>query len=105
VEFLHLLGIDADGVAARAEAAVNRAGVERQEQRFVDETGMNCRRSGSSYGLAQSISDNRYGETRTLIGAFSKPRRASSRNSADASVPSAAISFCTLGMVFFACHL
>ena len=31
-----LLGVDADRVAARAEAAVDRAGVERQEQRAVE---------------------------------------------------------------------
>ena len=35
VELLHLLGVDADRVAARAEAAVDRAGVQRQEQRLV----------------------------------------------------------------------
>ena len=36
VELLDLVGVDADGVAARAEAAVDRAGVERQEERLVD---------------------------------------------------------------------
>ena len=41
---------------------------------------MNCRRSGSSYGSLQSISDSRYGETRTVIGARSKPRCASAMN-------------------------
>ena len=35
VDLLDLVGVDADGVAARAEAAVDGAGVEREEQRLV----------------------------------------------------------------------
>ena len=34
-DLLDLVGVDADRVAARAEAAVDRAGVEREEQRLV----------------------------------------------------------------------
>ena len=35
LDLLDLFGVDADRVAARAEAAVDGAGVERQEQRLV----------------------------------------------------------------------
>ena len=104
LELRHLFRVDADRVAARAEAAVDRAGVERagtapcrrsggsdpgtgmstrscSESRSRrgwsgsrrDASGMNCRRSGSRSGLLQSISDSRYGDTRTDIGARSKP--------------------------------
>ena len=35
-DLLHVLRVDPDGVAAGAEAAVDRAGVEREEERLVD---------------------------------------------------------------------
>ena len=66
---------------------------------------MNWRRSGSSYGFAQSISDSRYGDTRTDIGARAKPRSASAMNASDTSPRSAASSLGMFVIEFFACHL
>ena len=66
---------------------------------------MNCRRSGSCSGLRQSISDSRYGDTRTDIGARSKPRCASAMNPSETSPFSAASSLLMFVIEFFACHL
>jgi hypothetical protein len=66
---------------------------------------MNCLRIGSWYGLFQSMSDSRYGETRTLIGARAKPMVASSMNSADTTSRRASRSLSGRVMDFFACHL
>ncbi len=66
---------------------------------------MNCIRSGSSYGFAQSMSDSRYGETRTDIGARSNPRCASATNASETSPDSVASSLGMLVIECLACHL
>ena len=68
-------------------------------------TGMNCRRSASSYGFAQSMSERRYGLTRTLIGDFANPTFVSSRKSGSTSPFSASISLSTRVIECFACQL
>ncbi len=137
LDLLDLVGVDADGVAARAEAAVDRAGVERQEQRLVGVAvrepgdrrvgllvqrvevelrviGQEARRERDELacaadprtGCAQSMSDSRYGETRTLIGARSKPARRVLDELRRRPGPGAPRGACaTFVIEFFACHL
>ncbi|MNC94238.1 hypothetical protein D3C83_110460 [compost metagenome] len=65
---------------------------------------MNWILSGSLYGSFQSMRLMRYGETRTLIGAWPKPSVASAMNSGEVRSRSASRSLSGRVMLFFACQ-